>query len=317
MNNFNKLPKFPNFLPVSLDMQDEIVSITSTYPQYHDFSVGNLYCWNTDNSIRVCTLNNNLVVHFADYTNDSKHYYSYLGNNDSEDTAIKLIEYSKYEIGIDYLRYVPEISVSKLDDNKFQITPIRDDFDYIYDMADYSDINNLPNNLKPEYNAFLNKYKENANFYTYQSVPQELNLAILEIFTTWQTKKQNSQDYMQEKVALTNMINFPIENANFWTLILYDNNKPIGFTINEIPSNNEYAIGHFCKADTNYKKIFDFITVETFLKLSNNGVRYFNMEPDLGIEGLRINKEHKRPSGFLKKYKVCIKNEPDKLSDSI
>ncbi len=304
--NESTIKQFPNFLPISLDMHSDIAKITSRYPNYHDFSIGNLYCWDTDKSIKVCILNNNLVVQFVDYIDESNHFLSFLGNNKTNETVKLLLKYSQDKLGVDYLRYVPEISVSELNDT-FTREEVRNDFDYIYDLSQYSNEKQLPDHIRPEYNSFINKYGGSAIFTTYEYIPQELNIALLEIFSTWENNKADTINHEQERKALINMINFPQEKANFWTLILYDNEKPIGFTINEITTNKEFAIGHFCKADINYKRIFDFLTVEAFIKLSKLGVKFFNMEPDLGIEGLRNNKLEKQPSGFLKKYTVKLK----------
>jgi hypothetical protein len=297
--------KFPHFKPVNISMRDEIIAITSRYPAYHDFSIGNIFCWDTDNSLQICTLNENLVVLFPDYIDDSIHYLSYLGSNMPSETAKTLIEYSKQKIKQSFLRYIPEISVENLSD-EFSAVPNRDDFDYVFETNKYVNFDgHILSKIKSEFGHFNKKYNNKFRVETKNEITNEDWVIINSIFSTWLSSKSDPSMFDQEKLALDKMSKLPNSFINIWLMLLYVNSKPAGFIIYELREG--WGICHFAKADMQFNHIFNFLFIESFRILNKQGITNINLEPDLGIEGLRISKERKQPSGFLKKYTVSLK----------
>ena len=288
-------------------MREEIFAITSRYPAYHDFSLGNLYCWNTDDSLEICLLNNNLVVKFPDYLNNSKHYLSFLGDNQPQDTAKQLIEYSTEKFRQSYMRYVPEVSIESLERNDaFMIEPNRDDFDYVFETKKYLNFDgHILSKVKSEYGHFYKKNKPSLKVETFQDISDTHWGEIREIFKVWLSSKPHPEQFDQEKIAIEKMATLPANFLKHWAMLVYLNDKPVGFTVYEIKE--DWAICHFAKADMQFPHIFNYVFIESFRKLAEANINHINLEPDLGIEGLRISKERKHPSGFLKKYTVSLK----------
>jgi uncharacterized protein len=66
-----------------------------------------------------------------------------------------------------------------------------------------------------------------------------------------------------------------------------------------------FSICHFEKADTlSYADVIPFFRQQVASALSERGIRFINLEQDLGIEGLRRNKRSYAPVLYLKKYAV-------------
>ena len=72
-----------------------------------------------------------------------------------------------------------------------------------------------------------------------------------------------------------------------------------------LPSNKRYALSHFAKGDTSHHSaVYNILNWQEARILYSSGIRYYNWEQDLGIEGLRQSKLKYRPAFFLHKYRV-------------
>jgi hypothetical protein len=89
-------------------------------------------------------------------------------------------------------------------------------------------------------------------------------------------------------------------------IIVMDEGKPIGYTINEI-LDNTYYMGHFGKADYNYHGVNQYLEHVTAKHMKAKGVSHMNMQQDLGIDHLKQSKSSWRPVNKLKKYIIKSK----------
>lgn len=307
MTAIHTIPNFPSFSKLSLEMRDDIIELTAKYPPYHDYSLGNLYCWNTDNKLEVSKLNNNLVVKFTDYTDDKNHFLSFLGDNLKEDTITKLIDYSQEHLNNDFLRYVPESSITDIDKG-FDVEPIRDDFDYIYSTDEFVDLaGNKKEGLRREYNNFYEAYGKKISTYPITKFDSETYRDIKIIFDDWLQSKPDPREFDYEFIAINKMFHYLPDNfITPWGFIIKEKDKPIGFFICEL-GRDDFATCHFTKGNMKYEHIHSFLFIEACKKLAMDNITKLNFEPDLGIQGLRTSKERKHPTDFLKKYKVIYK----------
>ena len=71
---------------------------------------------------------------------------------------------------------------------------------------------------------------------------------------------------------------------------------------------NQYAFTHFEKADmANFPGIGSFLNQQVANLLASRGIQYINIEQDLGIVGLRLNKRSYFPCGYLRKFSVSYR----------
>ena len=298
------IPEFPQFKKLELSDKADVEKFTSLYPPYSDFNFISMWSWDIKGEMRLSVLNNNLVVRFTDYLSGEP-FFSFLGNNKVNETAAKLLDFSKKEKVKLQLRFLPESAVEKIDITKFEIKEDRDHFDYRYiieklvnyDGREFLTKRNLTNRFLREYPDGIAKI---CDLKDPKTLEQILNLSRL-----WeQNKVKNSQDARveNESVAL-NRILVVSKIFKLITVGVYSENQLLCFCVNEILSGGN-ALSHFAKSDGSSSGSYAFLMKENAKVLKERGALYLNYEQDLGIPNLRHAKESFRPIGFLKKF-IC------------
>ena len=134
------IPEFPNFKKLELSDKEAVEKFTQKYPPYSDFNFVSIWSWNVDGEMKISQLNGNLVVRFIDYITNEP-FYSFLGDNTTNETAETLLELSRREGITLQLKLMPEDSIKGLNDQKFKIVESRDNFDYVYSLSSLYECN--------------------------------------------------------------------------------------------------------------------------------------------------------------------------------
>jgi uncharacterized protein len=295
------IPVFPQFKNLELNDKEEFEKITKKFDLFSDYNFISLWVYNVENDSRISILNENIVIRFRDYITNEP-FYSFLGNNKVENTINKLLELSRMEGFESKLKLIPEINIKDLlNQNKFIISEDRDNFDYIASVED------LANLFGDEYHSHKNLVNYFNKTYTSCHI-NKLNLLdpaihdqILKVFYTWELKKDKKRDETIHELSAIQRILRDVNDFDLISLGVYDKEELVGFIIASLEQKN-YAIGHFIKADFEYKGIFYLLNHELAKILKEKEYKHFNMEQDLGIPGLRNSKELWNPTHFLKKY---------------
>ena len=296
-------PIFPVFKSIELSDQEDFTLLTKEYPTYSDYNFTSLYSYHKDNLAAYSLLNGNLVVRFSDYITGEP-FYSFIGTNKSAETAAILLE-SLQQHGIRLpLQLIPELSITEeLRQSPFlEYIEDPDNFDYILDVQ------NLVNRSKRHYN----KTKQFAIFqktYPDHSV-REIDLKdmafhsqVLNVFKEWQISKNRREDEVfRERDALIRCLQAADELPLF-SIGIFLGDQLTGFSIADL-GKGEYAEFHFAKASTAYKGIFASLYIYLATFLEKKGIKYLNIEQDLGIPGLRQAKQQWHPVAYLKKYRI-------------
>jgi uncharacterized protein len=301
------IPQFPEFKPLALQDWQTIEQFTNPYPPYSDFDFTSMYMWNTAGKIRVSELNGNLVVQFADYLTGEP-FFSFIGENLPDETAIKIMEYAS-QIGISAtLKLVPEIIADKLNQSLFEIIEDRDSFDYIYDTyehsqfagGDYANKRKEVNVIERSHPDVETKMLDLSD----KNIRQELS----DMYNKWADNKLNESKTIEknEEISFLRLINLIQFEPNGLSCIgIFAGGVLMAFCIYEL-MDTEYAVGHTAKSDATFKGANAYLMKQTGLKLHEVGKKYFNYEQDLGLANLRTAKERFRPKFFLKKYSVSL-----------
>lgn len=295
-------PLFPNSANLSLEYKDYIYSITSKFEPYSDFNFVSMYSNDTLGLINVSILNNNMVIKLQDYIS-GKYFYTFIGENDLLNTIKQVIEESIATGLGNYIKFIPEFIINSTTlPSEYRIIEDIGDHDYIISNKEVSEcIGPKFHTNKKSINQFI-KLHNNAKF-SICEINDVVKNKIIELSETWRQQKNVSiEDSNIELTAIERI--FDLKDAcNLKLGIVEDNSQLIAFVFFEILDIN-YAIGHFGKSNREYRGIYQYKIWSLCKYLFENNIKYFNLEQDLGVEGLRISKKHWNPVKYLKKYKI-------------
>lgn len=301
------IPHFPHFVKLDLSHKNEIESITGRFPPYSDFNFTSLWTYNTDNSIEISLLNENLIVKFIDYIS-LKPFYSFIGQNNLIETAQILIDHS-YKTKIEhYLKLIPEhvIHVDNAFYNYFQIEEDQNNHDYIIAAEDVA---LLPEEKYKKKKYLVERFKK--KYPSYESKKMDISLKevhkeISDLFSLWEVRSgKERRDTENELTAIKRLLENHKE-LNVFALGIYHMNSLVAFNLYEV-THSTYGISAFQKADKNYTGVYAMLSHEAGKHLHSIGCKYINYEQDLGLEGLRLSKSLWKPTHFLKKYIISQK----------
>ncbi len=301
------LPQFPNFKKIELSDKETIEKFTNQYPVYSDFNFTSMWSWNIKGEMELSLLNNNLIVKFTDYINGN-YFLSFLGENNTTDTTLTLLNFSKEKSFEPILKLVPETSIKELNHDKIIIEEDRDHFDYILDLKMLSDYDH---SLLRDHASFKRRIiDEHGSCLSVRVLDvsdkneQENILVLTKIWA--KNKVIENKDFLPSLHDVMEKYFTQQDYINVISVGIFYKDTLIAFTINELLK-NDFSVCHFMKADNSYKGIYSYLVSETSKCLINNGIKYINFEQDLGLKNLRQAKKTYNPIDFLKKYKISLR----------
>lgn len=296
------IPQFPSSKKLELTDKDEIENFTRNFPPYSDYNFVSLYSYDTQNTIELSYLNDNLVILFEDYIS-AEPVYSFLGANNFIDTSEQLLNMAEKMNIVRQLKLVPEgnFGGGPKEISGFQVIEDPDNFDYILSVEKLSNL--AGGEFQDKRNLYNRFHLENpdAEIRVLNLSDDNVQKEIIQLFNIWVERKQKSKEETQhEETAIRRLL----DASSYFNLVaigIYKQNKLISFAIAEIVNNN-FSVFHFVKADTQYKGNFETIYNALAKELLKAGSLYVNYEQHLGIENLKKSKELWRPVDYLKKY---------------
>lgn len=297
------IPKFPEFKKLELSDQDDIELITSKYEPYSDFNFPSMWTWDVYDNTLISELNGNLVAILSNHLTNQI-VYSYLGNIKLNETLEEIFSFlEKRKIIQPKISWVPEISLSNIDFQKYFIEIDLNSCDYIYDLGELASYEGSKYTKKRgKSNTFVRNYP-NASIKVMDMQNQDDLQEIYSLNNSWlKNRTQHDTDLSIDKelFAIKRFLNAHFMNT--YCVGVYDQ-RLIGYSIFSFHSNS-YSISHFTKADVSYKGVYEFMMRESAANLNKLGYKYLNYQEDMGILGLRMAKNSYRPIKFLRKYFV-------------
>ncbi len=179
-----------------------------------------------------------------------------------------------------------------------QATPLRDYFDYVYDVAELSELAGKKYHAKRNHIAAL----ERGGYEYSQIAPSDVDDCIA-AYETWLRahKLGDTHELQSEYRAIVDMLH----NLDAWHIMsgmLRQNGRVIAFTMGE-HLNDDTVVLHVEKADASVKGAYPCINRD-FLRNACSAYTYVNREDDSGVEGLRKAKLSYNVHHFVEKYKV-------------
>ena len=299
------LPTFPTFKKLELSDRTSIESYTQKFDPYSNYNFIEMWSWNIHQNLEFCELNGNLIIRPNDYF-DNEHSLSYLGNNDLKDTVEKLFAYLILQgVTEPKLKYIPEVSLSGIELDRYIIEIDLANCDYIYNISDLSKYEG------PQY-----KHKRKL-FNRFERNHPRLQLERIDVSDVSQKNQlfEFSEQWMQEKTGdefLRMSMRDELKAINRFfdggfdsvvTLALYEDKNLLGYQIFSLLLGN-YTICHFGKSIRSLNGSFEYMMSATASILKGMDVKYLNTAEDLGLLQLRSTKNSYRPINFLRKYTI-------------
>ncbi|OGC38514.1 hypothetical protein A3K42_00760 [candidate division WWE3 bacterium RBG_13_37_7] len=286
---------YPEFKEVTLEDKELVESITKRFLPYCDFNFSNIYNWSSPkNPTRFSILNNNLVIKMKNFTDETE-IVSFIGDTELINTIDTLLnEFTE-------LSMIPSecIPPEFTEDARFIVEEDINNHDYIVSAQELVELKGNKYKTKRHWvKTFLKNCPVKVEVIT--SPDAELTRKILLLTEKW--SKVKNTNVTDESHALERLL-FTYHVYNLLFICMFDDGELIGFATNEIVR-PEYAIGSFGKAIISYKGIYQFLEHTAAKTLFDKGIKYLNIEQDLGKPGLRESKRSYRPVTLLKKYKI-------------
>lgn len=177
----------------------------------------------------------------------------------------------------------------------FCVNQDRNNFDYLYTRKDLAELSGRKYHKKRNLvNAFINNYN-----YEEKRITRENRCDLYTVLDDWVEEKQFTGDFTAAKESIDLIDTLGLEGC-----ITYIDGSPKAYSMGEVFCRGTMFAVHFEKGIGSYKGIYQFIN-QSFASMLDSSITYINREQDLGDQGLRQAKMSYRPTGFVKKYRVC------------
>ena len=190
---------------------------------------------------------------------------------------------------------------------KFTYEPMRESFDYIYNIESLISLSGKKLHGKRNHiNNFVAAYSD----WTFEPITPDNLMECFDMNTEW--SRENHADsnggLMQENTAIQKCFDHYAELELEGGLLRLDG-KIIAYTIGEVLSSDTYNT-HIEKAFSDIQGAYPLINREfaAYVKSIHPEMRYINREEDLGFEGLRHAKLSYQPAILLEKSRAVYQD---------
>lgn len=240
-------------------------------------------------------------MRLADYVSGHP-FYSFIGRHRLADTAAQLLDLTMRQCRTDVLRIVPACAAQALANDGFALTADEAATDYVFDVDHVAGMHEWTGHgIRRRIRQFAKRYPD----YAVRHAPLHAVDAdeFRALFALWAERKgYDSPQASHEYPAFERFLKSADPRVE--TIGLYVGTRLVGFSSFELLP-GEMAIVHFSKADhALHGGICDVLYWEEAKLLKTRGVRHYNWEQDLGLQGLQQSKKKYQPSRFLKKFTV-------------
>lgn len=263
-------------------------------PEISELTFTNLFVWRHSRPVFLAEVEDSLVfVTTAEEDGESERFI--LGHPVGKASPLRVAN----ALGVDVTGFIriPEDRAASLRDSSLLITPDRDNWDYVYRVADLAEL------AGRHYHKKRNLIKQCLSAYRceYEPMTAEILGEYSDMQDRWCEARQCKVDrgLCREYVAIRNMF------ENFSELEL------VGGAIRVDGIIEAYAVGealgpatavcHFEKAMPGFRGLGQLVN-QWFAKYALKGFEFENREQDLGIAGLRQAKESYYPHHMVEKY---------------
>ena len=280
----------------------------SCYREHSGYTFTNFFMWRKMRDYRWAIEDDVLYMFSMNEENFSA--WQPIGAQDKiQDAITKILSVAKELKGDKKFRFdvVEKIFAEELErypQAKFNITPERDHFDYVYLAQDLINLSGRKfHGKKNHFNAFRKEYPDAK----YLPITEEIIPKCREELNVWyEMHRRTNPDnafICYEQAAIHEIFDhfdaFKLKGG----AILIDN-KVVAFTFGE-QLNSDTAVIHVEKADQNIRGVYAAIN-QNFVEHEWSNMTYINREEDMGIDGLRQAKKSYKPIKLIEKFNATL-----------
>lgn len=297
------ITNFPQFQKLKLADKKAVEQVINKFEPYSDFNFTSLFCWNTDDSLEISILNQNLVIKMPDYT-ENNIVLSFIGITDVDDTIAKILEYCRNNSLEPKLKLIPEKVVQAIknsDDLLVKEDP--SNHDYILSAQEISSLASSKYKSKRHQVSTFERNYPKHKLVEIDLSDDIVKKQISDLLKHWiKTTEQSREHNDNERIAIERVLKHA-EELGVVGIGCYIKDKLVGFSIFEVAS-KEYGIIAFEKANKSHAGVYAILNREEGKYFKKMGCKFINIEQDLGVEAMRDAKQKWRPVKFLKKYTI-------------
>lgn len=284
-----KIPLFPEFVPIDLDLRPELHPFLSMTPDgVSEYTFSNLYLFRKHYDYRISRIREKAFV--ISGRRDGKSFFMTPCTAPGRSVLLELFETHDFWKGIS--DSVLHGCRACLECRGIEIVEDRNNFDYLYLRSNLAE---LPGKKYHKKRNLVNAFK---NTYSSQELPLDKTLVpeALAVLEQWKTEKGSNGDYDAAREALELFEVLEMRGALYRI-----DDRPVAWCLGECLARGRMFAVHFEKGLDRYKGLYQFVN-QSFAASLPECFKYVNREQDLGDEGLRQAKMTYRPSGFVRKY---------------
>jgi hypothetical protein len=268
-----------------------------------EYSFGNIYIWRKYYKSKLA-FDDNFILLKATYGENSM--YLFPAGTGNIKAIIELLMQDAEQNGHEFLLsgLTPNIieQLEVLYPNKFEYTPVRDGFDYVYNAEDLLNLAGKKYHSKRNHIA---RFKELGEW-SFEDISNENLAQCKKMSDEWCIMNECSEDnaLKAEACAVREAFN-NYNELGFTGGLLKLDGRIIAFSIGERLGRNNFVV-HIEKAFFNINGAYTMIN-QQFAQHFYNGFTYVNREEDMGLAGLRKSKSSYYPSILLEKSIAKLK----------
>ncbi|HVN67996.1 MAG TPA: phosphatidylglycerol lysyltransferase domain-containing protein [Candidatus Sulfotelmatobacter sp.] len=291
------IPHYPEIKPLEIADRFWINKhLRATSREICELTLGNIFIWQDFYRPKITCLNKNVCIKLEPPT-EKRFWLEPLGHNQVEETIETLLQANNHGL------LVSASYAARLPADRYRLTPLRDEFDYLYLRSELAELKGRKYDGKRNH---LKRFRNAHPDYEFRPLVRADQTAALELFEIWFAARKETKYF--KKLAYTAQKNALLAAFANWQELhlfggaIYINNEMESFTLGSY-LNPESVSVHFLYTNPALAGIFQATLWEACHKTFAD-YKYIDLEQDLGIPGLRTAKLSYHPYKLVEKFEV-------------
>jgi len=294
------IPKYPELKPIGPEDVSEIrAALGLSVRNICELALANLFIWRGSDKPRLTLINDNVCVLISPL-NEPPYFLEPLSGNKSIETVDICLKHAGK------ISRASEDFVHILKENAFKITPLRNQFDYVYLTKDLAELKGKAFDGKRNH---IKRFTKRFPDHKFAPIDQSFREEALALFEKWCRSKNGSAacdevSYRSQRSALEAAFE-GFKELKLLAHAIFAEGSMKGFVIGSA-LNEDTACAHFQYVDPDAEGVSQTLLMEA-AKNTFSAFECLNLEQDLGIAGLRKTKLSYHPLKLEKKFEVELK----------